>query len=213
MCSAVCWVRFEPRASCNTQMDHFMLAAVVLLFYVGVVNLCYRYRLIPMSDESFQALCRDPAATVYGISRHLGNDRRRLCMVLDHVVDDTKCAHVLCGEQPVLYEAFIRRSLAFYLRFKNAVFYGADVEIYTLGSILRDPRCTDVVNKVEFILENISWRSSRWEDAVVDGLNHSDIGVQRQFVGIVPLVAVFLVPLPPRVQCRVLENTRVGIAE
>jgi hypothetical protein len=135
---------------------------------------------------------------------------------LRSIVDDDACA-VAVRRHGVRYvsDMFHARSLAFFLTFKDDLFgtWVPETQTYVdmlllMGSAL----ATDHVNKVEFMLTHMPMRPTDhiWKQSLVYftsvGLRHRDPDIRRLFVLRLAAVAVFLLPVPPRVKCRVLEN-------
>ncbi len=108
------------------------------------------------------------------------------------------------------FEAFKYKPLAFYLR------YAAERSWVPPFSLLEEMMLpewnVDMANKVQYVLRrgtHIAATFHPWSYTVARGLDHCDAGVRQQFPAVSPLLAVFLRRLPPRVQCRTLENAGV----
>ncbi len=73
-----------------------------------------------------------------------------------------------------------------------------------------------MVNKVAYMLSTLidyecySTMAVWWNLSVVLGLNHHDSAVRVQFPPVISVITVFLLQVPPRVKCRVLESLRLG---
>ncbi len=175
-----------------------------------------------MNDDEFIALCLDPATTVNTIVRHVEPGHGREDLAISHIVDDETCAAVLRRIYPqrsinIGYEAFKRRPMAFYTTYRDELFTDDSWtrRCGVLYVILRSSAWNiDLANKVAYILPRCD--RCRFDGCVTMaivvaiGLNHPDTGVRCQFPAVAPAVAVFLVGVPPRVKCRVLESLRAG---
>ncbi len=164
-----------------------------------------------MNRDQFRALCSNPASTVADISRAVfpvnGFYRE-----LDSIPDDSKFVQVVRGITMHESHLFDMRSLAFYLKYKHALFPAWEPDIGTLFSALLPGYRVDAARKVEYMLQRkktLGFRTARdyhWRRIAGNGLCHRDTAIRCQFPAHSSIVAAFLAPLPPRVQCRVLED-------
>ncbi len=165
-----------------------------------------------MNTDAFANICRD--GTAVDILQDIRASRRQFALVhraLSAIQSDEKCAEVMryAGRLDP-YGMFCLRTFAFYIKYKATLFPGAELGHNTLQHILDESMLVDAAAKVEHILAlctKPNWEFP-FETIVSSGLRHWEAGVRCQFLGCSPLVSVFLVGVPPRVQCRVLCSMR-----
>ncbi len=161
--------------------------------------------------ERFINVCRDPNATFDGIVGCWTQGKTRT--VVEYVEDDALCARVLNvfkSEPFIRSYAFCMRSLAFYERYKDTLFQEWTPSSATFSNVMRHVDGGDPA-KVAFLISRRTdpdffrwWRT--WESIVELGMNHENADVRRQFPAVSPVLAGFLLDVPPRVKCRVLKG-------
>ncbi len=170
-----------------------------------------------MNADDFHALCRDPATPVETLVAEVNVRYSRFFDVIMGVADDEKCAAVLRFAPTYKYEwyasspmyaVFLHRSLDFYLRYASpplVLHFGALFDV--LAHPWVDP--VDVANKVTYLLGTASCTPTdilSYIYVISIGMNHRLYDVRTQFPAVSFALAVFLLRVPPRVQCRVLES-------
>ncbi len=167
-----------------------------------------------MNGDAFRAVCRTGGAEE--IVLRIGGSLERLELALKHIPDDDTCARVVLSSRNRTWcganDMFFARSLAFYLKTRDTVFNGWTPTAETLYQALHVLCKVDAANKVEYLLTLRLEPSFHEPDAfawgllVQNGLTHRNAAVRVQMPGVMALIAVFLLRLPPRVQCRVVRD-------
>ncbi len=181
-----------------------------------------------MDVHTIVVMCRDPSSPSNVLTRTvLEYGAAYLFIAVEHIEDDDKCIKVLGalrvsgkGLECIAASVFASRSLDCYHRFQCELPSAWTPHSPTLYALLQYKWSLDVSNKVRYML--LKHREPHfireeglgppWSTIVAMGLNDREDTVRCQFPAVLSSLAVFLVGVPPRVQCRVLENTRMVLA-
>ncbi len=166
-----------------------------------------------MNHHAFVALCRNPDASTSEIKRYMGLALVCVDLVIQHVPDDERCANIVrCSEWFAGHEVVFRyRSLAFYIKYKNYVFHAPILlNFHSLFVMLRDDWTVDLVNKVNYIMSfhPFDCSTAKRRRIISMGMKHRDPAIRTRFARYPAAVTLFLLGVPPRVQCRALESCR-----
>ncbi len=204
----------------------FTITCIVICTVVIVVLVQAPDRRTPADDALFRCKCCDPNVPVGNVIGGLSDMGDAADYhVLANVSNDARChqllrAMIALGTISVSpHGVFTMRSLAFYETYLTYRGRGWEPTEHTLFYILTTPTFVDAASKINYLLGRVSmqgfWcfyedRGVSCYDFTTRCANYPDPSVRARFISVSNIVAIWLMPIPPRVQYRALVNV-IGV--